>query len=260
VPFTPLTDPPAGDAPDGLPLVVAVHARGEVFVVDDKPPADGLFLGTLDGRHCWAVDVAEEADVDLALFKDLRMLWGALDEVTWTLAGRAVQLVDWARTHRYCGRCATPTEPSRGERARRCPACGLLAFPRLAPAMITLVERDDGRVLLARNKNFPMPMFSLLAGFVEPGETLEEAVARETLEEVGVVVDDIRYWGSQPWPFPHSLMIGFRARYVSGDIVCQEDEIAEADWFAHDDLPMVPPNMSIAGRILESWVAEKQRA
>jgi NAD+ diphosphatase len=253
----PLTEPPAGDPPEGTPLVVAVHARGEVFVVDDRAPADGLFLGVLDGRHCWAVDVAEESDVDEALFKDLRMLWGALDEVTWTVAGRAVQLVEWARTHRFCGRCATPTEPARGERARRCPSCGLLAFPRLAPAMITLVERDDGRVLLARNRNFPMPMFSLLAGFVEPGETLEDAVARETFEEVGVVVDDIRYWGSQPWPFPHSLMIGFRARYVSGDLVLQEDEIAEAGWFAHDDLPMVPPSMSIAGRMLEAWLADK---
>jgi NAD+ diphosphatase len=256
VPFTPLNHPPAGDPPDGLPLVVAVHARGEVFVVDDRPPAEGLFLGILDGRHCWAVDVADEADVDAALFKDLRMLWGSMDEVTWTLAGRAVQLVEWARTHRYCGRCATPTEPSAGERSRRCPACGLLAFPRLAPAMITLVERDDGRVLLARNTNFPTRMFSLLAGFVEPGETLEEAVARETFEEVGVAVDDIRYWGSQPWPFPHSLMIGFRARYVGGELTLQEDEIAEAGWFARDDLPMVPPTMSIAGRMLSAWAAE----
>ena len=257
MPFTPLNHPPAGEPPDGLPLVVAVQANGAVFGVDDKAPAEGLVLGILDGRHCWAIDVAEEADVDEALFKDLRMLWGAMDEVTWTLAGRAVQLVEWARTHRYCGRCATATVPAHGERARRCPACGLLAFPRLAPAMITLVERDDGRVLLARNKNFPMPMFSLLAGFVEPGETLEEAVARETLEEVGVAVGDISYWGSQPWPFPHSLMIGFRARYLSGELDLQEDEIAEAGWFAHDDLPMIPPTMSIAGRMLSAWVAEK---
>src|SRR5690606_3069743 len=150
----------------------------------------GLFLGTLDGRHCWAIDVTDDDDVDDALFKDLRMLWGALDEVTWTLAGRACQLVDWQRDHRFCSRCATPTEPSTtpGERAARCPRCGLVAFPRLAPAVITLIEDDDGRILLARNRNFGVPMFSLLAGFVEPGETLEEAVARETMEEVGVVV------------------------------------------------------------------------
>ena len=137
-------------------------------------------------------------------------LWGSVDDVVWTVAGRAVQLVEWDRTHRYCGRCATPTEVVAGERARRCPTCGLLAFPRLAPAMIVLVTRDDGReALLARGTRFPVPMWSCLAGFVEPGETLEEAVHREVREEVGLEVDDVRYWGSQPWPFPHSLMLGF---------------------------------------------------
>jgi NAD+ diphosphatase len=209
----------------------------------------------LDGRLCYAVDVLDEDDVDLDLFRDLRLLWGTLDEVTWTIAGRGAQLVDWQRTHRFCGRCATATEAARGERARRCPSCGLLAFPRLAPAVITLVERDDGRILLARNRNFGAPMFSLLAGFVEPGETLEQAVVRETLEEVGVAVDGVRYWGSQPWPFPHSLMVGFRARYAGGELALQEDEIAEAGWFAPDDLPMIPPTMSIAGRMIEAWVA-----
>jgi NAD+ diphosphatase len=255
VPFTPLTEPPDGVAPDGPALVVAVHDGRSVFVVDDDAPNDGLFLGVLDGRWCFAVDVLDEPDVDLDLFRDLRALWGALDEVTWTVAGRAAQLVDWQRTHRFCGRCATPTEPTRSERSRRCPRCGLVAFPRLAPAVITLIERDDGRILLARNVNFPAPFFSLLAGFVEPGETLEEAVARETLEEVGVTVGDITYWGSQPWPFPHSLMVGFRARYVAGEFELQADEIAEAGWFAPDELPTVPPTMSIAGRMIEAWGA-----
>ncbi len=252
MPFTPLNQPPGG-APAGPALIVAVHEGRSVFVVDDEAPADGLFLGLLDDRWCYAVDVRDEADVDLDLFRDLRALWGTLDEITWTVAGRAAQLVDWQRTHRYCGQCATPTEPARRERARRCPRCGLVAFPRLAPAVIMLIERDDGRILLARNPNFPTPFFSLLAGFVEPGEQLEEAVARETFEEVGVVVDDITYWGSQPWPFPHSLMIGFRARYVSGDFVLQTDEIAEAGWFAPDELPTVPPAMSIAGRMIDAW-------
>lgn len=268
--FQPLYEPP-GDVPEGPALVVAVHHDRSVFVVDDEsfgngdgiagagasgadPAGDGaIFLGTLDGRWCLAVDVRDDPDVDTALFRDLRQLWGALDETTWTLAGRAAQLVDWQRTHRYCGQCATPTERVRGERARRCPRCGLTAFPRLAPAVITLIERDDGRILLARNVDFPAPFFSLLAGFVEPGETLEEAVVRETHEEVGVTVGDLRYWGSQPWPFPHSLMVGFRARYLGGELVLQEDEIAEAAWFAPDELPMTPPRMSIAGRMIEAW-------
>ena len=255
MPFLPLTDPPEGDRPSGPALVVAVHEGRSVFVVDDDAPGDGdgLFLGTLDGRWCFAVDVRDDPDVDPALFRDLRQLWGTLDEVTWTLAGRAAQLVDWDRTHRFCGQCAAPTEPVPGERARRCPRCDLMAFPRLAPAVITLIERDDGRVLLARNASFPAPFFSLLAGFVEPGETLEQAVERETFEEVGVTVGDITYWGSQPWPFPHSLMVGFRARYLEGDLVLQEDEIAEADWFGPGELPMVPPTMSIAGRMIEEW-------
>ena len=141
-------------------------------------------------------------------YQDLRRLWGHVPELQWTIAGRAVQLVEWARTHRFCGRCGTATEPAPSERAMRCPDCGLLSFPRLAPAVIVLVTRGD-EALLARGRNFPLPMYSCIAGFVEPGETLEEAVHREVREEVGVELADVRYVASQPWPFPHSLMIGF---------------------------------------------------
>jgi NAD+ diphosphatase len=143
------------------------------------------------------------------------------------------------------------------ERAYRCPACALLAFPRLAPAIITLVTRGEGdseQALLARGVNFPVPMFSCLAGFVEPGENLEQAVSREVEEEVGLVVDSVEYVASQPWPFPHSLMLGFRARWVSGEIVCDTTEIAEANWFDRDDLPMIPPSISIARRLIDDWV------
>jgi NAD+ diphosphatase len=259
VEFSPLTDPPDGDPPEGDCLVVAVHAGSNVLVVDDRAPGPtGVFLGMLDGRHCWAIDVADEDDVDTDLFRDLRAQWGALDEVVWTLAGRAVQLVEWRRTHRFCGRCGSETEPVRGERAMRCPRCSLLAFPRLAPAVITLVHDGGDRVLLANNKNFGIPMYSLLAGFVEPGETLEQAAYRETLEEVGVHVRDLEYWGSQPWPFPHSLMLGFTARADPDEpLLLQASEIADAKWFDLDDLPMIPPTMSIAGRILEWWKASR---
>ncbi len=258
MPFLPLTDPPDTDDTDGPCLVVAVHAGSSVLVVDDRAPAGDLFLGTLDGRHCWAVDVVDEDDVDTDLFRDLRMLWGSMDEVAWVVAGRAVQLVEWRRTHRFCGRCRAEMEPARGERAMRCPRCSLLSFPRLAPAVITLIHDGGDQLLLANNKNFGMPMYSLLAGFVEPGETLEEAAYRETLEEVGVEVRDLAYWGSQPWPFPHSLMLGFTARAdADAPIVLQEDEIADAKWFPVDDLPMIPPVMSIAGRMIEAWKASR---
>ena len=240
--FLPLLEP----AGEGEPLLFAV--RGSQVAVRDGE--GDVFLGTLDGRPCWACTSAD-GDDDLL---DLRQLWGRLDETTWTVAGRAVQLVEWARTSRFCGACGETTDEVAGERARRCPTCALLLFPRLAPAIITLVERDDGRALLARGAQFPVPMYSCLAGFVEPGETLEQAVVREVREEVGIEVGDVRYWASQPWPFPHSLMIGFQARWVSGDLVLDEREIVDAQWCAPDELPMIPPRMSIARRLIDDWV------
>lgn len=247
--FVPYLDPPT--APDGPVLLVSVR-DSRVALGEGPAPETGVFLGVLAGQHCWAVEAAVDDDQELT---DLYSLWGRVDEARWKLAGRAVQLVEWQRTHAYCGRCGTPTESAAGERARRCPGCRLLAFPRLAPAVIVLVERlDDGRALLARNVNFPGAMFSCLAGFVEPGETLEEAVHREVGEEVGVSLGAVRYWGSQPWPFPHSLMVGFTAEWSSGEIVCQAGEIAEARWFAPDELPAIPPGISIARRLIDDWL------
>ncbi len=245
-------------------VTVVVHHSG-VMVLDDHPDAvaEGaarLVLGTLDGAACWAVDLDAEGVAGAAVerlagsFVPLMGLHGQVDEARWTLAGRAVQLVEWERTHRFCGRCGTPTEPAPGERARRCPACGLLAFPRLAPAVITLIERD-GQALLARGRAFPVPMYSCIAGFVEPGETLEEAVHREVREEVGVELADVRYTASQPWPFPHSLMIGFEATWASGDIEIDDHEIVDAAWFSPDDLPMIPPPMSIARTLIDRWLS-----
>ncbi len=238
---------------------------GKVVVLDEHPDdidpsLPRLLLGTLDGAACYAVDLDGDGVPDVVtadlqdLLVPLRGLYGRVDEPRWTLAGRAVQLIDWDRNHRHCGRCATPTEPVPGERARRCPECELLAFPRLAPAVIVLIERADGAALLARGRNFAVPMYSCLAGFVEPGETLEEAVEREVLEEVGVEVGDVRYVASQPWPFPHSLMIGFEATWESGEITIDEGEIVDADWFTPADLPMIPPAMSIARTLIDRWI------
>jgi NAD+ diphosphatase len=216
-----------------------------------------LFLGVLGGRPCWAADAGPDVPVPEGyVFMDLFSLHPALGEQRWAIAGRAVQLVDWARCHRYCGRCGATTEPSPGERALRCSACGLLAFPRLAPAVITLVERGD-EALLARGVNFgSVAMYSCIAGFVEPGETLEQAVAREVREEVGVEVHDVRYQASQPWPFPHSLMIGFRAVWAAGEVRIDPVEIADARWFRFDALPQVPPGISIARHLIDGWVRE----
>jgi NAD+ diphosphatase len=261
---------PVLQLPDDWSGAVTVVVRnGHVMVVDEHPDdiapgAPRQVLGVLDGAGCWAVDLDGDGTPDAVIEElgdgliPLMGLYGRVDDVRWTLAGRAVQLVEWERTHRFCGRCATPTEPASKERARRCPTCGLLAFPRLAPAVITLVERD-GEALLARGKAFPVPMYSCVAGFVEPGETMEQAVHREVREEVGVELSEVRYVASQPWPFPHSLMVGFEATWASGDIVVDEDEIVDAQWYRPDDLPMIPPGMSIARTLIDRWLERSGR-
>ncbi len=234
----------------GAPSLV-VRVRGDLVAVEEGPFLEhGHFLGHLDGLPCIAV---EEEEADGTGFVGLRQLWGVVDEQVWAIAGRAVQIVAWDRAHQFCGRCAHPTEPMADERSRRCPQCGQTGFPRLAPAVIVLVERGDGRALLARNARFPGGMYSCVAGFVEPGETLEQAVHREIREEVGIEVGDLRYFGSQPWPFPHSLMIGFFARYASGDLAPDGDEIADAGWFWPSDLPALPGEISIARALIEAW-------
>jgi NAD+ diphosphatase len=248
--FVPLLDAP-GD-PEAPSLLISVRAN-QVVLLEGEPEVPGIFLGVLDGRHCWALDADDDDAATTGEYVDLRALWGSVDEPTWVVAGRAVQLVEWQRTHRYCGRCGTPTVDAPGERARACPDCGLLAYPRLAPAVIMLVERDDGRALLARNAMFPPGIFSCLSGFVEPGETLEHAVRREVREEVGLEVGDVDFRGSQPWPFPHQLMVGFGAHYTGGEITIDGQEIVEAEWFTREDAPVFPTNMSIAGRLIEGW-------
>ena len=251
--FVPSLLPP-GDVAVGRWFHV-VQAR--IFETDLPPDGEWTthFLGTLDGVACWGVDVPVDADPSDGAAIDLHSYFGRASEEEWLVAGRAVQLVEWSRTHRFCGRCATPTVPSPGERAMRCPACGLLAYPRLAPAMITLVTRGD-QALLARGVQWNVPMYSCVAGFVEPGESLEGAVVREVREEVGIEVADVRYQGSQPWPFPHSLMLGFRAEHASGEIVCDPTEIADAGWYGRDELPMIPPGISIARKLIDAWLAE----
>lgn len=257
--FQPLVIPPV----DHSGVDRYVHVVGASVWLDDRPCDEVVgvhFVGLVDGEAWWAVDVPRGADPSDGAAVDLRLFHGAAPEHHWLAAGRAVQIVEWARTHRFCGRCGDATVAVGGERAMRCPACGLMAFPRLSPAMITLVTRGepgpDQEALLARGVQFPRPMFSCLAGFVEPGESLEAAVLREVHEEVGITVASPRYFGSQPWPFPNSLMVGFRADYASGEIVCDPAEILEANWYRKDDLPLIPPGISIARKLIDAWVAE----
>jgi NAD+ diphosphatase len=214
------------------------------------------YLGKLDGRDCYAVELPEGSVAPSGMaFEGLRKVYGRLDEGLFWVAARAVQIVDWDRTHQFCSRCGASLITKTTERAKECSQCGLLHFPRLAPAIIVLIERGN-QLLLARSRYFPPKMYSVLAGFVEPAESLEEAVVREIKEEVGIEITDIRYFGSQPWPFPHSLMIAFTAKYAGGEISLEDSEIEEAGWFTADALPPIPEKISIARKLID-WFLTK---
>ena len=212
------------------------------------------YLGLLNGVDCFASHVSEEASPPVGYeFIGLRTLWSRLPEDAFWVAGRGYQIVEWDRTHCYCGRCGSLTEDSPPERSKYCSRCGLNSFPRISPAVIMCVTRGS-EILLARGTRFPGSFYSVLAGFVEPGESLEETVAREVKEEVGIDVGNISYYGSQPWPFPHSLMIGFSAEYIRGDLVLDEEEIAFANWYTRDSLPELPPSLSIARTLINAYI------
>jgi NAD+ diphosphatase len=184
----------------------------------------------------------------------IRMLLTQWDSIAFERAARALQLLDWSRTHQHCGCCGTAMQPhAAGDMARVCPACSHSAYPRINPCVIVAIRRDN-TILLARAQRFTVPMFSLIAGFVEVGETLEQAVHREVLEEVGIKIHNLHYMGSQPWPFPSNLMIGFTADYLSGELVLQEDEIAEAAYYPIDQLPLIPPTGSIAHTLIDHTI------
>lgn len=186
---------------------------------------------------------------------ELRTLYDVLDDARLAVAGRAAQLLDWELFHTFCGRCGTRTELAK-EGCRVCPACRHSVFPRISPAAIVAVTRAPRQILLARSSRSPLGFYSVLAGFVEVGETLSQCAAREVFEETGIRIKNIRYAGSQPWPFPDSLMVGFLAEYDSGDIVIDPSEIECADWFSLDDLPKIPTRLSISRSLIEQAVAE----
>ena len=210
------------------------------------------YLGRLDGLDCWALRLTTAPPGWRQV--PLRAAMMGFSETLAGLASRAAQVLEWDRNHRFCGACGTATEVQAGERARRCPACKHTAYPRISPAMMALVWRP-GEVLLARAPHFTSGMYSALAGFVEAGESIEDCIRREVAEEVGVQIDQLRYYGSQSWPFPNSLMIAFTALWTGGEIAKQADEIEDAQWFSIDALPNIPPRFSISGHLIRDTVA-----
>ncbi|MDQ3265386.1 MAG: NAD(+) diphosphatase [Myxococcota bacterium] len=236
----------------GQDLLVEDSPQGVVLARPASLPTVPQFLGTLDGVDCFAARLRPEEAPPAARPEALRRAWGQVPEPHWWIAGRAIQVLEWERTHQFCGACGAPTVSLSHERARRCEGCGLSFYPRVAPAIIVLIHRGE-EALLAKSRLSPHGFYSTLAGFVEPGESLEHALDREVLEEVGVRVKNVRYFGSQPWPFPHSLMVGYHAEWESGEIRLDEQELADAQWFRHDALPTIPPNASIARKLIEAW-------
>ena len=211
------------------------------------------YLGTFKGQHCYCFDASTDVVPEGMSFMDLRTLYPVLEEDLFLLAGKATQILHWNRTHEYCGACGAKAVRLQDERAKKCPVCGLINYPRISPAIIVGIFKED-KILLARSKSFPGKRFSVIAGFLEPGETLEECVQREIMEEVGITVKNIKYFGNQPWPFPHSMMIGFTADYESREICVDDKEIAEADWFTVKDLPEIPTGISISRELIDYFI------
>ncbi len=243
--------------------MLLVHNSGGAVQIPKIPYAGSLginpvrqqYLGTLDGTHCYAceIDTVQIVPGGMTLMS-LRTLFSLIpDDLLWT-AARASLVMYWDGTSRFCGRCGQPAKLSDTERAKVCTVCGFKMYPRISPAVIVAVIKDK-QILLGRSRRFPLPFHSVLAGFVEPGETFEECIRREVKEEVGIDVKNIRYFASQPWPFPDSLMIGFIADYAGGEIHVDGEEVDDAGWFSADNLPEIPGKISIARRLID-WFVE----
>jgi NAD+ diphosphatase len=260
--FVPLFAPEAHDAPltfvyrgpqllvrSGDTMLPDAGAVASLRIPDDRV----LPVGRYHEDYVRAAWVERETQPPAGYeFIGLRALFGRVSDDMLAVAGRAFQVAEWARTHRFCGVCGKPMHKAEGERAMRC-ECGHTNYPRIAPAMMVLVKRGPA-ILLARNVAVaPGGRMSALAGFLDPGESVEDAVHREVMEEVGLTVKDLRYFGSQSWPFPGSLMVAFTAEYAGGEIRCDPAEIAEARWFGPGDkLPELPPPQSISRALIEA--------
>ncbi|MCW5575245.1 MAG: NAD(+) diphosphatase [Burkholderiales bacterium] len=269
--YTPLVTPPAAQ---DSPALWFAFQRGSILVSNAESAAlpccctleeHGVatvrhhYLGLLGNQHCYAAEIDEGQPLPAGWAPlGLRDLFGMVDSTLAALSGRALQIIDWERDHQFCSRCGTPMRARTDERARACPSCRFTSYPPVSPAVMVLITRGR-ELLLARKAVWPAGRYSAIAGFVEPGEMLEDTVVRETREEVGVEVGELRYFGSQPWPFPHSLMVAFTAEYAGGPVRPDGVEIEEAAWFDAEALPRLPPSVSISRRLITTVAAELAR-
>ena len=260
-----LTEP---EAPDQSYHILI--SDGEILCVDGQHPwrpltgdefqSCGLgavsshYLGDLGGTPIYSVEV--DPDIDEPSGYGFQSLWSFLTSVeqpVFYLIGRAKQVIEWHQHHNFCGACGQVTSTTPLDRSRKCEACNIAFYPRLSPSIIVLINKGD-EILLAKNAHARGNFYSTLAGFVEPGESIEETVHREVFEEVGLKVKNLKYYSSQSWPFPNSLMLGFHAEYDSGELVLQEEEIADAQWFHYNNLPHKPAMMSISGWLIDDFI------
>ena len=240
----------------GMSILVAENGGRTEIPFFTEPSAYGIktsravYIGTNGSNHCFCAEITSDTPVKGFALISLRQIYTLISSDEFSIASRALQIVNWDLTHRFCGRCGSPMQTHTQEFAKICPSCNLTLYPRISPAIIVAIVKE-GKILLARRVN--SEMFSVIAGYVEAGETLEETVARETQEEVGITVKNIRYFSSQPWAFSYSLMLAFTAEYESGSIVPDGVEIEEANWYSPDSLPeMIPGPISVA-RNLINW-------
>jgi len=217
-------------------------------------PETSLYLGQMDSLPCFAAKVAAGLPAPPGhVWEKQRALYVSLASSMMAVAGLARQLLEWEFNHRFCGACGAPTAPRQGERALECTACGHISYPRLSPAVIVRVTRGR-EILLARSPHFAKGRYSVLAGFVEPGETLEQAVVREIREETSLEVTNLKYFGSQPWPFPDSLMIAFTAEYAGGELTINRAELEDAFWCMPENLPTIPTGETISRRLIDNFL------
>ena len=240
-----------------------LHHDDAIFVgldnmISDKDLSFHHLIGEVDGRlvYCaeWVVDqLLPPAFIALPIKKALERL----PSEWYPIIARAIAIIQWDKNHRFCGSCGTPTERVLDQFEKRCPACQLTFYPRISPSVIVLIENGDS-LLMARSPHYLPGVYGLIAGFVEAGESLEEAVHREVKEEVGITIKDLRYVSSQSWPFPDSLMAAFRAHYDSGELKIDHKELEAAGWYRYDNLPGQPStSISIAKKLIDQFVLEK---
>lgn len=226
----------------------------DLKTINDKP-AHVWYMGELEGNEYYAALGGKNVPEGFVR-KKVRQVYGQIEDSRYWLMLRAFHITNWLRMNRFCGRCGGPMKVLPHELAVQCGDCGHIGYPRISPAIIVAVIKDD-RILLAHSNRFPPGRYSVLAGFVEPGEALEDCVKRELKEEVGIGVTDIRYFGSQPWPFPDSLMVAFTARWAEGEIRVDNNEVVDAGWYSADHLPDLPSKDSVARKLID-WFVEQQ--